>query len=123
MKKVVVKQSAHHGKKLNVPVDGTVEVSKDGTVEVSDQAARHLLSIPDEFAEHESEQKKSEDTEEGDGLDSLELADLIEIAQKSEYDGEEYKKFLKNKKLMIIFLRKKADEKILSESEEAKSAE
>ena len=121
MKIIKVKHTAHHGKKLNVPVDGHVDVSKDGTIEVSDEAANHLLTLESEFEEVAPKKVENEKKNEGDddGLNSLLLEDLVELAKTSGYEEKEYKKFAKNKKLMIVFLRKKADEKLLDESEES----
>lgn len=92
-----------YGKKINLPIDGIVEVGEDGIMEVSEKCAAILLND----SNYISAEDASEETE--DGLDDLKLPELVQLAVDASYPEEEYKKFLKNKKLMIIYLRKKAE--------------
>jgi len=59
-------------------------------------------SDEDEDDSDEDEEEEDED----DGLDDKKLGELIEIAEKAEIPGDDYKKFKKSKKLMVNFLRK-----------------
>jgi hypothetical protein len=116
--KIVTSSKQVFGKKLNVPFDGTVEVSEEGILEVSDKCADVLLKQPNfsEIAKPAAKASKSakkeedEDDEDSDGLDDLELEDLIKLAVEASYPDEEFKNFKKNKKLMLKYLRKKSSE-------------
>lgn len=98
---------------LNMPIDGEVEVV-NGIAEVSDELGNLLLGNPAdwELVEGEIEELDEEDEDKGgddktadDGLDKLELADLVEMAKGANLKG--YNLFAKDAAKMRAFLRKK----------------
>lgn len=132
--KIVCLDKAFHGKKLVLPDVGEMEIPEDGVIEVSERLAEILTSgsavwemkdskkavkkeviVEDEDEEEEEEEEEEEDGVDTDAeikaqLDTLELKDLISMAEKAEYTASEYKSFKKNKKLMVSYLLKKSKE-------------
>jgi hypothetical protein len=128
-KKLVLTDVRHHGKFLVVPVDGEVELGKDGSVLVSDEAAKHLLTIPgwiDTKAkglanDEEEEELADEEGGEGevesqwldgldlDGLTKLPLEDLNEIAEAGKIKN--YKKFGKNRVALAKYIKSQLNKK------------
>jgi hypothetical protein len=126
---------SHWGKTVILPSLGEVEISEEGVLEVEGTLANMLVEKTSnyEFLKNDSESEQEETTEveetevetnemeesveeeneaeesveEKDSIDfeSLSLAELISVAEDAGLDIESYKKFIKNKKLMISFLK------------------
>lgn len=58
--KIKSKSSALFGKKVNLPIDGEVEISTDGTLEVSEKCANLLVEKTEHYSYVESETKKDD---------------------------------------------------------------
>lgn len=105
------------GSRLAVPVDGTIQIDRNGEINVSEACASHLLTLPEWVAVGKKEapavepkaSKAAEDQDKAviDQIRAMSLEDLIATAQDAEYPEEEYKKFVKNSKLMAAYLVKK----------------
>lgn len=95
---------------LNMPIDGEVEVT-NGIAEVSDELGNLLLGNPADWEATTEEVEELDEEDEGsdvpneDGLDELELPDLIEMAKEAKLKG--YNLFTKDAAKMRAFLRKK----------------
>lgn len=135
-KKVKLKtdDSSLFSRKLNIPIDGEVQISKKGVVLVSDDAADLLLARHNSFYSTDSKEKEKEDedNDENDGddedqndsegdsetdeekekaiaekakdLEKFTLKQLIELAKNSQIPEEQYKSAKNSKKEMIKFL-------------------
>lgn len=113
------------GKKLNIPIDGEVSISKSGMMIVSKEASELLLENYDgtifnpneeveeqevEEQEVESEKDETEDEDESLDLESLSLKELIGVAKEADIKEPSYRKFKKDKEGMIKFLQKRLEE-------------
>ena len=92
--KLKTNNTALHGSRLTVPVDGTIQIDRNGEINVSEACAAQLLTLPDWIAVSKGAPKKE--------APALEAAD-----SEAGYPAEEYSKFKKNSKLMAAYLVKK----------------
>jgi len=116
----IVAKEIFKGTKLNLPSLGEVEIPQDGILDIEDELAKIFVEGNIGF-EYFSKDKKvetvvtseeaetTEEAVEDDGLDSLELNDLIDLAIKSNLPENKWKKFSENTKnpkdLMVKYLR------------------
>lgn len=132
---VLCKDNSLHGKKINMPMIGEVSIEEDGTLEVpvelasllvnedspwdyKDAKAKNKTIVTDVLEDEEEEEDTSVEGDEEDvdlkvikeNLEKMTLKELVDMAEKAEYDVKEYKSFKTNKKLMVAFLVKKATE-------------
>ena len=112
-------------RKLNIPVDGEVQISKKGVVLVSDEAADILTNgdsgfysteaktqepeqeeeTAEETAEEETDEEKQKAIEEkAKDLEKFTLKQLIELAKNSEIPEDKFKSAKNSKKEMVKFL-------------------
>ena len=81
----------------------------------NDKVGEYLHDADEEEEDVENEEDV-EDEEDVDlkvikeNLEKMTLKELVDMAEKAEYDVKEYKSFKTNKKLMVAFLVKKATE-------------
>ena len=116
--KIKAKNSKVFGIKLNVPVDGLIEIDANGVAEVSGKAAKMLVNGTNDW---EYSKDSEGDGNEGDevlaGLKKMTLPQMIEMAKEAGYPESEYQKFAKKEKLMLAYLTKKYNEAKLIEGE------
>ena len=116
--KIKAKNSKIFGIKLNVPVDGLIEIDANGVAEVSEKAANMLVNGTNDW---EYSKDSEGDGNEGDevlaGLKKMTLPQMIEMAKEAGYPESEYQKFAKKEKLMLAYLTKKYNEAKLIEGE------
>lgn len=116
--KIKAKNSKVFGIKLNVPVDGLIEIDANGVAEVSEKAANMLVNGTNDW---EYSKDSEDDGNEGDevlaGLKKMTLPQMIEMAKEAGYPESEYQKFAKKEKLMLAYLTKKYNEAKLIEGE------
>ena len=114
--KIKAKNSKVFGIKLNVPVDGLIEIDANGIAEVSGKAAKMLVNGTNDW---EYSKDSEGDGNEGDevlaGLKKMTLPQMIEMAKEAGYPESEYQKFAKKEKLMLAYLIKKYNEAKLTE--------
>lgn len=117
--KIKAKNSKVFGIKLNVPVDGLIEIDANGVAEVSEKAAKMLVNGTNDW-------EYSNDSEGGDGnevdevingLKKMTLSQMIDMANEAGYPESEYQKFAKKEKLMLAYLIKKYNEAKLTEGD------
>lgn len=126
--KIICLDKNFHGKKLILPSIGETEIPNDGVVELDEKIANVLVEGSDFWSneaplddnqqnEDDEEELEVDDSAEATAdeeikkqLETLELKELISMAEKAEYVASEYKAFKKNKKLMINYLLKKSKE-------------
>lgn len=111
--KIKAKNSKVFGIKLNVPVDGLIEIDANGVAEVSEKAANMLVNGTNDW----EYSKDSEGDEVLAGLKKMTLPQMIEMAKEAGYPESEYQKFTKMEKLMLAYLTKKYNEAKLIEGE------
>lgn len=116
--RIKAKNSKVFGIKLNVPVDGLIEIDANGVAEVSVKAANMLVNGTNDW---EYSKDSEGDGNEGDevlaGLKKMTLPQMIEMAKEAGYPESEYQKFAKREKLMLAYLTKKYNEAKLIEGE------
>ena len=115
--KIKAKNSRVFGIKLNVPVDGLIEIDANGVAEVSEKAAKMLVNGTNDW-------EYFNDSEGGDGVDEvinglkrMTLSQMIDMAKEAGYPESEYQKFAKKEKLMLAYLIKKYNEAKLTEGD------
>jgi hypothetical protein len=113
--------------KLNVPVDGLIDIDANGLAIVSDRAAKILVEGTNDWEYNEavnttsdkteaaSDEEKSEDEQVIAGIKTMKLADMIAMATEAGYPNEEWERFSKKEKLMAAYLIKKYNEAKLEE--------
>lgn len=116
--RIKAKNSKVFGIKLNVPVDGLIEIDANGVAEVSVKAANMLVNGTNDW---EYCKDNDGDVNEVDevllGLKKMTLPEMIEMANEAGYPESEYQKFAKKEKLMLAYLTKKYNEAKLIEGE------
>lgn len=116
--KIKAKNSKVFGIKLNVPVDGLIEIDANGVAEVSEKAANMLVNGTNDWEySKDSEGDGNEVDEVIAGLKKMTLPQMIEMAKEAGYPESEYQKFAKKEKLMLAYLTKKYNEAKLIEGE------
>lgn len=116
--KIKAKNSKVFGIKLNVPVDGLIEIDANGVAEVSEKAANMLVNGTNDWEySKDSEGDGNEVDEVLAGLKKMTLPQMIEMAKEAGYPESEYQKFAKKEKLMLAYLTKKYNEEKLIEGE------
>lgn len=116
--KIKAKNSKVFGIKLNVPVDGLIEIAANGVAEVSDKAAKMLVDGTNDWEYVSGEDSGNDNTDEVlNGIKKMPLAQMIEVAKEAGYPESEYMKFAKKEKLMAAYLIKKYNEAKLVEDE------
>jgi signal recognition particle receptor subunit beta len=120
--------------KLCVPVDGVIDIDFNGVADVSPKCAAHLVvstndwdylkkkveEITDEVeANDENDEINAEISERQEfenGLKTMQLNDMNNMAKEAGYPEEEWSKFT-SKKMMMFYLLKKFDEVNLKDSD------
>lgn len=117
--KIKAKNSKVFGIKLNVPVDGLIEIDANGVAEVSEKAAKMLVNGTNDW-EYFNDSKGDDGNEVDEvisGLKKMTLAQMIDMAKEAGYPESEYQKFAKKEKLMLAYLIKKYNEAKLTEGD------
>ena len=117
--KIKAKNSKVFGIKLNVPVDGLIEIDANGVAEVSGKAAKMLVNGTNDWEYfNDSEGDDGNEVDEViSGLKKMTLAQMIDMAKEAGYPESEYQKFAKKEKLMLAYLIKKYNEAKLTEDD------
>lgn len=114
--------------KLNVPIDGIIEIDENGVAEVSSKCGQMLIEGTNDWKEFgEKKVSNEEETNAGagekdenadisdeeviEGIKQMSLDDCVALAKQSGYPEKEWEKFAKNEKaaekLMRQYLIKK----------------
>jgi hypothetical protein len=118
--------------KLNVPIDGLIDIDANGVAIVSDKAAELLVkgtsswkyleeakpAIEETKPTAEETKVDSENISDDDiiaGIKKMKLVDMVTMANEAGYPEEEWERFAKKDKLMAAYLIKKYNEAKLSE--------
>ena len=117
--KIKAKNSKVFGIKLNVPVDGLIEIDANGVAEVSEKAAQMLVNGTNDWEYfNDSEGDDGNEVDEViNGLKKMTLSQMIDMANEAGYPESEYQKFAKKEKLMLAYLIKKYNEAKLTEGD------
>lgn len=116
--RIKAKNSKVFGIKLNVPVDGLIEIDANGVAEVSVKAANMLVNGTNDWEYYKDNDGDVNEVDEVLlGLKKMTLPEMIEMANEAGYPESEYQKFAKKEKLMIAYLTKKYNEAKLIEGE------
>lgn len=113
--KLKTNNTALHGSRLTVPVDGTIQIDLNGEINVSEACAAQLLTLPDWIAVSKGASKKEApaleaadpDAEVIAAIRSMSMEEMLAAAAEAGYPAEEYSKYKKNSKLMAAYLVKK----------------
>ena len=115
--KLKTNNTALHGSRLTVPVDGTIQIDRNGEINVSEACAAQLLTLPDWIAVSKEAPKKEApaatpevadpDAEVIAAIRSMSMEEMLGAAAEAGYPAEEYSKYKKNSKLMAAYLVKK----------------
>lgn len=110
--KLKTNNTALHGSRLTVPVDGTIQIDRNGEINVSEACAAQLLTLPDwivvsEEAPKEEAPAADPDAEVIAAIRSMSMEEMLAAAAEAGYPAEEYSKYKKNSKLMAAYLVKK----------------
>lgn len=115
--KLKTNNTALHGSRLTVPVDGTIQIDRNGEINVSEACAAQLLTLPDWIAVSKGAPKKEApaatpevadpDAEVIAAIRSMSMEEMLGAAAEAGYPAEEYSKYKKNSKLMAAYLVKK----------------
>lgn len=115
--KLKTNNTALHGSRLTVPVDGTIQIDRNGEINVSEACAAQLLTLPDWIAvSKEAPEKEAPaatpeaadpDAEVIAAIRSMSMEEMLAAAAEAGYPAEEYSKYKKNSKLMAAYLVKK----------------
>lgn len=113
--KLKTNNTALHGSRLTVPVDGTIQIDRNGEINVSEACAAQLLTLPDWIAVSKEAPKKEapaleaadSDAEVIAAIRSMSMEEMLGAAAEAGYPAEEYSKYKKNSKLMAAYLVKK----------------
>lgn len=109
--KIKAKNSKVFGIKLNIPVDGLIEIDANGVVEVSEKAANMLVNGTNDWEYSKDVEGDGNEVDEVlEGLKKMTLPQMIEMAKEAGYPESEYQKFAKKEKLMLAYLTKKYNE-------------
>lgn len=115
--KLKTNNTALHGSRLTVPVDGTIQIDRNGEINVSEACAAQLLTLPDWIAVSKGAPEKeapaatpevaNPDAEVIAAIRSMSMEEMLGAAAEAGYPAEEYSKYKKNSKLMAAYLVKK----------------
>lgn len=110
--KLKTNNTALHGSRLTVPVDGTIQIDRNGEINVSEACAAQLLTLPDWIAVSKEAPKKEAPAADPDAemiaaIRSMSMEEMLGAAAEAGYPAEEYSKYKKNSKLMAAYLVKK----------------
>lgn len=113
--KLKTNNTALHGSRLTVPVDGTIQIDRNGEINVSEACAAQLLTLPDWIVVSKEAPKKEAPAPEAADPDaeviaairSMSMEEMLAAAAEAGYPAEEYSKYKKNSKLMAAYLVKK----------------
>lgn len=110
--KLETNNTALHGSRLTVPVDGTIQIDRNGEINVSEACAAQLLTLPDWIAVSEgapaaTPEAANSDAEVIAAIRSMSMEEMLAAAAEAGYPAEEYSKYKKNSKLMAAYLVKK----------------
>lgn len=110
--KLKTNNTALHGSRLTVPVDGTIQIDRNGEINVSEACAAQLLTLPDWIAVSKEAPKKEAPAADPDAeviaaIRSMSMEEMLAAAAEAGYPAEEYSKYKKNSKLMAAYLVKK----------------
>lgn len=113
--KLKTNNTALHGSRLTVPVDGTIQIDRNGEINVSEACAAQLLTLPDWIAVSKGAPEKEAPAPEAADPDaeviaairSMSMEEMLAAAAEAGYPAEEYSKYKKNSKLMAAYLVKK----------------
>lgn len=113
--KLKTNNTALHGSRLTVPVDGTIQIDRNGEINVSEACAAQLLTLPDWIVvSKEAPEKEAPAPEVADpdaeviaAIRSMSMEEMLAAAAEAGYPAEEYSKYKKNSKLMAAYLVKK----------------
>lgn len=108
--KLKTNNTALHGSRLTVPVDGTIQIGRNGEINVSEACAAQLLTLPDWIAvskEAPALEAADSDAEVIAAIRSMSMEEMLGAAAEAGYPAEEYSKYKKNSKLMAAYLVKK----------------
>ena len=112
--KLKTNNTALHGSRLTVPVDGTIQIDRNGEINVSEACAAQLLTLPDVSKEAPKKEAPAATPEAADSdaeviaaIRSMSMEEMLGAAAEAGYPAEEYSKYKKNSKLMAAYLVKK----------------
>lgn len=110
--KLKTNNTALHGSRLTVPVDGTIQIDLNGEINVSEACAAQLLTLPDWIVVSKEAPKKEAPAADPDAemiaaIRSMSMEEMLAAAAEAGYPAEEYSKYKKNSKLMAAYLVKK----------------
>lgn len=110
--KLKTNNTALHGSRLTVPVDGTIQIDRNGEINVSEACAAQLLTLPDWIVVSKEAPKKEAPAADSDAeviaaIRSMSMEEMLAAAAEAGYPAEEYSKYKKNSKLMAAYLVKK----------------
>lgn len=110
--KLKTNNTALHGSRLTVPVDGTIQIDRNGEINVSEACAAQLLTLPDwivvsKEAPAATPEAADSDAEVIAAIRSMSMEEMLGAAAEAGYPAEEYSKYKKNSKLMAAYLVKK----------------
>lgn len=113
--KLKTNNTALHGSRLTVPVDGTIQIDRNGEINVSEACAAQLLTLPDWIVVSKEAPKEEAPAPEAANSDaeviaairSMSMEEMLGAAAEAGYPAEEYSKYKKNSKLMAAYLVKK----------------
>lgn len=110
--KLKTNNTALHGSRLTVPVDGTIQIDRNGEINVSEACAAQLLTLPDWIAVSEGAPVATPEAADSDAeviaaIRSMSMEEMLGAAAEAGYPAEEYSKYKKNSKLMAAYLVKK----------------
>lgn len=110
--KLKTNNTALHGSRLTVPVDGTIQIDRNGEINVSEACAAQLLTLPDWIAVSEgapaaTPEAANSGAEVIAAIRSMSMEEMLAAAAEAGYPAEEYSKYKKNSKLMAAYLVKK----------------
>lgn len=110
--KLKTNNTALHGSRLTVPVDGTIQIDRNGEINVSEACAAQLLTLPDwivvsKEAPAATPEAADSDAEVIAAIRSMSMEEMLAAAAEAGYPAEEYSKYKKNSKLMAAYLVKK----------------
>lgn len=113
--KLKTNNTALHGSRLTVPVDGTIQIDRNGEINVSEACAAQLLTLPDWIVVSKGAPEKEApapevadpDAEVIAAIRSMSMEEMLAAAAEAGYPAEEYSKYKKNSKLMAAYLVKK----------------
>lgn len=113
--KLKTNNTALHGSRLTVPVDGTIQIDRNGEINVSEACAAQLLTLPDWIVvSKEAPEKEAPAPEAADpdaeviaAIRSMSMEEMLAAAAEAGYPAAEYSKYKKNSKLMAAYLVKK----------------